>query len=264
MVTYLNCHKNRTEFKMLQQLTDVKLVDFDNLEQGSLLIPGVVLKSLTKENARELSKWISFRANHLILTPAWINIDLKKVLAIKPEVKIEASSSGDNGDYTINTSVNSTFYQEGSIKKGIRFRNNTSSCLITVTTLPVLDYRHSISEDKRRDWWKTISLNDSDSGEVSNRKPEAKDLLSVEDKMILLLFGAQIPLFIEPEKVIKKYFGTNLSTGVIKSSVIKLEKMGLVNETSLTVEGLKLIQSQNLDSFQDVLIKRKENSDDWD
>jgi len=82
--------------------------------------------------------------------------------------------------------------------------------------------------------------------------------------MILLLFGAQIPLFIEPEKVIKKYFGTNLSTGVIKSSVIKLEKMGLVNETSLTVEGLKLIQSQNLDSFQDVLIKRKENSDDWD
>jgi len=188
----------------------------------------------------------------------------KKVLAIKPEVKIEASSTGDIGDYTITTSVYSTFYQEGSIKKGIRFRNNTSSCLITVTTLPVLDYRHSISEDKRRDWWKTISLNDSDSGEVSNRKPEAKDLLSVEDKMILLLFGAQIPLFIEPEKVIKKYFGTNLSTGVIKSSVIKLEKMGLVNETSLTVEGLKLIQSQNLDSFQDVLIKRKENSDDWD
>jgi len=264
MVTYLNCHKNRTEFKMLQQLTDVKLVDFDNLEQGSLLIPGVVLKSLTKENARELSKWISFRANHLILTPAWINIDLKKVLAIKPEVKIEASSTGDIGDYTITTSVYSTFYQEGSIKKGIRFRNNTSSCLITVTTLPVLDYLHSISEDKRRDWWKTISLNDSDSGEVSNRKPEAKDLLSVEDKMILLLFGAQIPLFIEPEKVIKKYFGTNLSTGVIKSSVIKLENMGLVNETSLTVEWLKLIQSQNLDSFQDVLIKRKENSDDWD
>jgi len=249
---------------MLQQLTDVMLVDFDSLEQGSLLIPGVVLKSLSKENTLELSKWISSRANHLILTPAWINIDLNKVLAIKPEVRIEASSSGDTGYYNITTSVNRIFYQEGSIKKGIRFRNNTSSCLITVTTLPVLDYRHSISEDQRRDWWKMITFNDSDSVEDFNRKPEAKDLLSVEDKMILLLFGAKIPLFNEPEKVIKKYFGTSLSAGVIKSSVIKLEKMGLVNETSLTVDGLKLIQSQNLDSFKDALIKRKENSDGWD
>ncbi len=261
---YFNSHKNRTEYRMLQHLTDVKLVNFDSLEQGSLLIPGVMLKNLTKEINNELSKWTSFRTNHLILTPAWIKMDINKIFPIKPEVKIEADSANDTSDYVISTSVNSTFYQEGSKIKGIRFRNNTSSCLFTITTLPVLDYRYSITEDQRRDWWKMITLNDSNSIEGINKKPETKDFFSVEDKMILLLFGAQIPLFIEPEKVIRKYFGTNLSSEFIKSSVIKLGKMGFVNETSLTGEGRKLIQSQNLDSFQDVLIKRKENSDGWD
>lgn len=249
---------------MLRQLTEVEMVDLDNLKHGSLLIPGITLKNLSKKDNEKLSEWISSRANHLILTPAWTRMDLGKILSLKPEIKIEANEFQTNNDYFITTSVKNSFFQEGSAVKGIRFRNNTSSCLVTITTLPVLDYRSGISAEKRIDFWQMIVSKDTDSDADLHRVSKGNNLLNSEDKIILLLFGAQIPLSAAPERVVRKYFGTIIDHEVIKSSLYKLENLGLINVTDLTADGRKLIHDQNLDSFKDVLIKRKNNSNGWD
>jgi len=249
---------------MLEELTEVTLVDFDNLKHGSLVIPGVTLKNISKEDIKKLSDWISSRANHLILTPAWTSMDITKVLTVKPEIKIEYNESQTEEDYIITTSVKNYFFQEGSAIKGIRFRNNTSSGLYTITTLPVLDYRSGISDEKRKNFWQMIISKDTDTDEDLNLVPDANNLLNAKDKIILLLFGAQIPLSVEPEKVVRKYFGTKIDQEVIKSSIYKLENLGLINGMDLTTDGRKLVHDQNLDSFKDVLIKRKDNSDGWD
>lgn len=256
MVQYLSSHTTRTEYRILQLLTEVKLVDYDNLETGNLLIPGIVLKNISGENIKKIKSWTSTRSNHLILTPAWPDLDIGKVLSLKSQVKIN--------DHCISTSVKNAFIKEKDTIKGIRFRNNTSSCLITLTTLPVLDYRSILTQEQRSEYWKTIISEDSNRDKEITRKTETKDSLNAEDKMVLLLYGAQISLIHEPKKIIKKYFGENIANVNLENSMNKLQRIGLINKTSLTSEGEKIIQDQNLASFLDALINRKESSNGWD
>ena len=261
---YLNKYVNRTEFKVLKQLNDVKLADIGNLCGGSLLVPGIILNSIIPDDRKKLIEWISIRTNHLLLTPSWTKMDVGEILGIKPQVKIDLKSGENENDYVIRTSVKESFFKEDTNIKGIRFRNNTSSALITVTTIPVLDYRYSEAEKSRKEWWDLIYIPEKENEESAKQEIDSSEFINTDDKILLLLVGAGILFESEPAKTIKKYFGVSLKLSNIQKSLNKLQESGLLTNGSITSDGKRWIKMKNLESFQNALIERKEKSNGWD
>ena len=70
----------RTEYKVLEKYVKAQKRDIDEISQGLLLLPGILLTRLNENELQKLRDWLKAPNNQLIITPALTECNLKDFL----------------------------------------------------------------------------------------------------------------------------------------------------------------------------------------
>ena len=144
LIQVLEEYKNRTEYRLLNNFCIYEIVSINALKKGTIVLPGIVFNKMSESDIKTLSIWSENKSNQLILLPAWSETNLSKSINTSMDINIK-KTEGFYKDipigYRIEAFVKDTMFIENGKICGINYRNNLSSGLITVVTLPLLDYK---------------------------------------------------------------------------------------------------------------------------
>ena len=79
-IQILDEYKNRTEYRLLKDFYDCQVAQMNSLQTGVLVLPGILLSKLNKQQLDLLNTWLEDNKNQLILTPSWAEMNLKEIL----------------------------------------------------------------------------------------------------------------------------------------------------------------------------------------
>ena len=82
-------YQNRTEFKVLKKFFDVKEVTIEQLENGVLVLSGIVLSKFNENYLEKLKKWLAVPINQLFLLPPWLEMDLTNMFGASININIK-------------------------------------------------------------------------------------------------------------------------------------------------------------------------------
>jgi len=144
----------RTEYRVLEKFVDIEEVTVNNLSEGILLVPGILLGKLDKVEIRYMSEWLSSPNNQLILTPVWKEMTLKDLFNTSIDLKVVKDQmlvyEGIPCQFKIEGKVQERLFSNEQGNFAIHYRKDTGSGLLTVITLPLLDYKQSYKHDEFR------------------------------------------------------------------------------------------------------------------
>lgn len=267
MIQLLSEFEKRTEYMVLKDIKECSSVSIHALKPGTVVIPGFVLKKMTDENINTLKSWLDNRNNHLILVPSWIELDIGKIFEASLPLKVKAIDETFYEKtpvrYNIQTMIKDRLFEQDGKIFGINFRKNTGSGLVTVVTLPLLDYKLSQFKDKFKDIFNFLLLF---SDEVKEEKVlnDAEIVLDPIHISLIILKAAGIDLGINLKEKIYKYFYIDMSVEEIKDKLNDLKIGGLVQDDKLTDKVKRVIKDRRLKPFIDVVIRKEVSSDGWD
>lgn len=265
-VQIIDCFKNRTEYRLLKNYFGCISVNINQLQNGVLVIPGILLNRLKGEEITILNGWLGNSQNGLIFTPAWNEVDLRDIIDSTISIEIKKCMTSFESipvEYEIRTLAKDILFHNNDKLFGIRYRRNTGSGLITVTTLPLLDYRLLQFENKFRSLFK-ILLNGNKNIEQNLKVPVQKVELDNIDIYLIILSGAEINLNDNPSYKLKKFFGCNIDKDTIKQKLGQLTDCQYICNSKLTQKGIDIAKEKNLKAFIKVVKERNENKDGWD
>ncbi len=266
MIQILSEFEKRTEYMVLKELIEFTSVSINELKSGKLILPGFILRKMTEENLDKLNNWLVNRGNHLIIVPSWIEIDLGKVFQTSLPLEIQSIEERIYDDipvkYGIQTIIKDKFIEQNGNVFGVNFRRNTASALVTVVTLPLLDYKLSHLQEKFKEIFNNLLSFSEEEQEEKVLDDEYIVLDSIHINLIILK-AAGIELDINLREQIYKYFYINISNQTIESKLNELIIGGFIIGDQLTEKANEVIKERRLKSFVDVVKRKEVNGDGW-
>lgn len=268
MIQILSEFEKRTEYKILKEFMECASISITELKNGKLIIPGFILIKMTEEQQGKLNSWLENRNNHLIILPSWIELDLGKIFRSSLPLEIQSTEETIYDDdipvnYNIKTMVKDKLFEQDGNIFGVNYRKNTGVGLVTVVTLPLLDYKLLHLQDKFRE----ILNNLCSFGEAVLEEKASNNENTVLDSIhinLIILKAAGIDLDINLKDTICKYFYINISKQVIEDKLNELKAGGFILNDNLTDKANKIIKEKRLKSFIDVVNKKEMSCDGWD
>lgn len=263
-IQILDEYKNRTEYRLLNDFYDCRVARMNSLQTGVLVLPGILLSKLDKQQLDLLNAWLESNKNQLILTPSWTEMNLKEIFHSSLDIRI--SRTDDNYDgipigFLIDTAVKDVVFQRNGRKFGIHYRKNTGTGLITAVTLPLLDYRVVQLEDKLKALFNSL-LFDEDVKQESSI--ETEDFIFDDIHLyLIILTGAGIDLSQSLSSIIHKYFGTFIDEETAKQGYQNLVANQYINENGLLSKGMTVVEERKLKSFINAIKQRREKENGW-
>lgn len=267
VIQILEQFKNRMEYRILGDFCDYIEVNLDALQNGILVLPGISLKKMGSDDLKKINQWIGNKDNQIILTPSWNELNLKDVFDLSIDVNIVNESSKFNDipcSSYIQTTSKEKLYQNSGKVYAINHRNDISSGLITVVTLPLLDYKLIEYRDIFKDIFDKLLV-------VHRTVKEAKEnveenVLNIDDihTSILILVSAGVKINPNIKCTINKYFKFLESTETILKKHKELIHHGFICNDEVSEVGVKFIKEKNLKAFINVIKERELNNDGWD
>jgi len=265
MVQIIKEFSNRTEYKVLRKYIDIKEVSVEELTKGILIVPGIVLLKMNLLQIKKLNTWLENSSNQLILLPNWMEVDLSKIFDTSIKIQIEKKNTvyaGDiNCNYLVNGKFQDVFFYNDSGNLGVNYRNNTSSGIITIITLPLLDYKLSMNHDVFRDMLFNCFIKATDSLSIDIQEND-EFVLGREHEYVLIFLDSGYGLKKENSKLVKQYFGVEVSENQFEKIVKDLREDEYIIEQNISDKGRELISNKKLRAFVKFLRGRKEK-DEW-
>lgn len=265
MIQILKEHSNRTEYKVLKKYVNVKEVELDKLEVGVLVIPGIVLFKLDLQYVKKINEWLENSSSQLILVPTWTEMDLQKMFNSSIGIKIvkdkELFYEEFKCEYKIEGKFQDIIYESNRGILGVNYKKDTSSGVITILTIPLLDYKLTNLHDKfKENLLNCIMVNEI--GNTQEKIMEKDFTLSNEHEYIVMLKAAGYSINNDLSKDISKYFDKNLDFVAIDMLNKDLHREGFIDNDGITEKGLKLVENRGLKAFIRVL-KEGRIKDGW-
>ena len=265
MIQILSEFERRTEYKILKQFSQCEITSLKYLKNGKLLIPGFILNKMKKEELQLLNLWLSNRSNHLIIVPAWIELDLGKFINSTVPLKVSAIEESYYEDipvrYKIETLVKDILFQNNNIY-GVNYRKNTGTALVTVTTLPLLDYKLIHQENKFKELLNKLLSYGNESSEESQDKVEGIILEPIHINLLILKAGG-VDLSDNLNEKVFKYFYMNIENEILEERLKELKIGGFIINNSLSKKSEEVITKNKLQTFIDVVRRKEVNSNGW-
>lgn len=265
MIQILSEFERRTEYKILKLFVQCEIISLKNLKSGKLLIPGFVLNKMQEEELKLLNLWLSNRSNHLIIVPAWIELDLGKLINSTVPLKVSAIEESYYQDipvrYKIETLAKDILFKNNNIY-GVNYRKNTGTALVTVTTLPLLDYKLIHQENKFKELLNKLLSYGNESIEES--KDEVKEIIldPIHINLLILKAGG-VDLSNNLNKTVFKYFYMNIENEILEEKLKELNIGGFIVNNSLSEKSEAVIAKNRLQTFIDVVRRKEVNSNGW-
>jgi len=261
IVQILNEYQSRSEFKVLKKFIDVKAVLAESLENGVLIISGIVLSKLDNSCLDKLKNWLEIRTNQLILLPPWTEINLSKMFNTSININVIKKEwiiyEEIECDYVIEGKFQDVSYYSGKFVLGANYRKDTGSGMLTMLTLPLLDYKMVGYHERFREILRNcIVKNDfSIPGEEMSRDDEFN--ISPVHEYIIMLAKAGYKLDSSLNRNIKKFFGKELPSDTIVQFVEELKRDNFIVDNKISEKGNELIENKKFKAYIRVLKERR-------
>ncbi|UZQ52408.1 hypothetical protein [Clostridium kluyveri] len=255
----------RTEYKVLEKFVDMQEVTLNTLYEGILLLPGILLGKFEKEEIKHLNEWVSNPSNQLILTPTWKEMNLKDIFHTSLDLKILKSEDieyeGIECDYKIDGKVQDNLFVNEKGILGIHYRKDTGSGLLTVITLPILDYKQSHKHEQFRKLFSLCIVKTVDTEKMDTLEKTVHEI--TEDHIQLFMFlAANITVEKELQEGLKRYFNKDLGIEKIQGLKEDLIQEGFIEAEKTSDKGKTFIKEKKLKSFIRVL-EGGRRTDEW-
>jgi len=264
VIQILDEYKNRTEYRLLKDFYNCQVAQMNSLQTGVLVLPGILLSKLGKQQLDLLNTWLEDNKNQLILTPSWAEMNLKEILHSSVDIRISRTDDNYEGipiGFLIDTTVKDVVFQQNGKKFGIHYRKNTGTGLVTVVTLPLLDYKMIQLEDKLKALFNSLLLAEDVKQESL---VETKDFILDDIHIyLIILTGAGIDLSQCLSSIIHKYFGVFIDEETAKQGYQDLVANQYINENGLLSKGMTVVKERKLKSFINAVKQRGEKEDGW-
>lgn len=265
MIQILREFERRTEYKILNLFEQCEITSIKDLKNGKLLIPGFVLNKMQEEELKLLNLWLSNRSNHLIIVPAWIELDLGKLINSTVPLKVSDIEESYYEDipvrYKIETLAKDVLFQNNNIY-GVNYRKNTGTALVTVTTLPLLDYKLIHQENKFKEVLNELLSYGNDVSEELQDKTKEVILEPIHINLLILKAGG-VDLSNNLNKKVFKYFYNNIENEILEEKLKELNQGGFIINNSLSEKSEEVITKNRLETFIDVVRRKEVNSNEW-
>lgn len=265
MIQILREFERRTEYKILNLFAQCEITSIKDLKNGKLLIPGFVLNKMQEEELKLLNLWLSNRSNHLIIVPAWIELDLGKLINSTVPLKVSDIEESYYEDipvrYKIETLAKDVLFQNNNVY-GVNYRKNTGTALVTVTTLPLLDYKLIHQENKFKEVLTELLSYGNDSSEELQDKVKEIILEPIHINLLILKAGG-VDLSNNLNEKVFKYFYKNIENEILKEKLKELNQGGFIINNSLSEKSEEVITKNRLETFIDVVRRKEVNSNEW-
>ena len=259
-------YKNRMEYRLLNNYCTCQIVSINELKKGTLVLPGILLRKMQKEELTVLNKWIQNKENQLLLFPTWNEMNIKECFNTSVDIKIKRTEGYYNKipiGYEIETvAKDKLFFENGKIF-GTNYRNNLSSGLITVVTLPLLDYKMIGFEDEfKKYFYSLIQKVDC----VEEKIQGINDEIDIDNAhvFLIILLAAEVQLHKNIASSIYKYFGTKFEEELLVQKYKELVSGEYINDEKLMDKGINIVVEKNLRVFINAIKERRENENGWD
>lgn len=256
-------YKNRTEYKFLEGFSNCKIISLKMLKQGVLVIPGILLSRMKKEEIDILNAWVEEKYNQLILTPSWSEMNLKDyfntsidIIIKKTNGMFEEISIG----YEIQTYVKDRLFFYNGKTYGINYRSNTTSGLITVVTIPLLDYKLIQFEDKFKELFGLL-INETNYVAENDQMQSIDIEIDETHIFIVILVASGVVVNSNMNQKVYQYFRKKIESDLLQQKYNELILNEYIEDNKLTFKGDDLIRERNLKAFINI-IKEKESVDD--
>ena len=267
MVYFLEELTRRTEFSVLQKLTECAPVSVNSLNcSGSLIIPGFAYKKLPDDAKARINRWLGTAANHLLLTPSWTAVDLTALLDLPVPVAVVKHETlayeAITVSHVIESAAKERLYRSGSNVLGVRLRKNTASGGISILTIPVLDY----AQTQHLDTFKEILNEVLSKHAVEAPEKEAEPTqftLSPTHLHLLMLCAAGVDIAADTADAMTRYFDCRFSNAQLRANINELRAAGLLTERALTDAGRQLLAERRLYAFVKAIKKQEERGNEW-
>lgn len=265
MVQVLKEFENRTEYKVLKNFTQYDAAPIEGLHNGVLVVPAIALAKLSQEKLTTLNQWIEDSKNQLIILPTWIEMNVQTYVNATVPIEVRAFNSHYDGipvNYQIRSSVKEVVFEQNGQVFGINYRRNTGCGLMTIVTLPLLDYKLSEHMDLCRSLFhKLISVEIKEIADV----PSVSEELKLDDIHLYLLLLAASDASFEGgiATKVRKYFNTEATEETLHSKYNELLNNGYIFEGKASDMGLDYIKQKNLKAFTRTIRERELRSDEW-
>lgn len=265
MIQILKEFESRTEYKILKSFEECQSYSINELQAGILVMPGVTLDKLSKEQMSSLYEWTEHYHNQLVLLPAWTEMNLKDIIMISVPIEIKETKSEYEGlpvNYQVRSKTKDVVFENNGKIFGINCRRNTGSGLITVITLPLLDYRLTELEDKIKMLFK---------GLISHKElphptiiVEKVDFYPEELHLyLMLLIGSGVKFQYGYLHHLNKYFQTSLDEETIKLKIDELTSNGYIENNRLKDKGTQFINEKKMKAFIRTIRERELTENGW-
>lgn len=265
MVQLLKEFENRTEYKVLKNFTLCDAAPIEDLHNGILVVPAIALAKLSQEKLTTLKQWIEDCKNQLIILPTWIEMNVQTYVNATVPIEVRAFNSHYNGipvNYQIRSSVKEVVFEQNGQVFGINYRRNTGCGLMTIVTLPLLDYKLSEHMDLCRSLFhKLISVEIKEVADVPNVSGELK--LDDIHLYLLLLAASDVSFEDGITAKVKKYFNTEATEETLHIKYNELLNNRYICERKASDLGLDYIKQKNLKAFTRTIRERELRSDEW-
>ncbi|BCN30119.1 hypothetical protein [Anaeromicropila herbilytica] len=267
LIQILEEYKTRTEYRLLNNFCNYEMVNINALKKGTLVLSGILLNKMKKEEINTLNLWLENNSNQLILLPAWGEINLSNYFTTSVDIKVKKTESFFNGipiNYGIEAVVKDKMFCENGKNFGINYRNNLSSGLITVVTLPLLDYKMMDFHDEFKIYFDKLIQNIDCVKEILEENDDEIDIDNVH-VFLIILSSAKVQLKNVMASIIFKYFGARYEEELLVRKYKELVSGEYINDEKLTDKGMRVVKEKNLRAFINVIKERKEkeNDDGW-
>lgn len=264
VIQILDEYKNRTEYRILKDFYDCHIVSVNSLQNGILVLPGILLNRISKEQMELINTWIEDSKNQIILTPSWAEMNLKDFFYTSVDIRLVRTDGNFEGipvQFLIETTSKDTIFQQHGNKYGIHYRKNTGTGLITVVTLPLLDYKLIQLEDTFKKIFDSLLLVKNLNQEFLVKEQDLK--LDDIHVYLIILVGAHIDFNQYLSKIIFKYFGVSIDEEVIRQGYQDLVVHHYIDTKGLLSSGMDVVKERKLKSFINTIKQRGEKEDGW-
>ena len=234
-IQILKTFASRTEYKVLREWVPVKERDLNELAAGSCVIPAVVLGKLSLSECATLVNWVKQWGNQLLIFPPFHSVDLKGLqLGVDLTVNRVAESlyEGIPLKETFITNHQPKLQLASGQTIALDLYYHSGSGQVTMTTLPLLDYRLLAYEEKCKDiFQQLLAVQEVQANEAAKQQQEVE--LTPLHQQLIIIAAAGITSIQKVKSYLKTCFKTTTDEGAIK-----LVQQQLLDGNYLAVEGV--------------------------
>ncbi|MBM7649039.1 hypothetical protein JOC78_001992 [Bacillus ectoiniformans] len=242
---------NRTEYKMLKNWISVDERNIDELTSGICVIPAIIILKLSEVELQALNEWWRHWGNQLIVSPPFHQMDVVSLLQLNVDLSVQGTEAQSFNSLPVIESIKTNTKSKWELANGeivaIDYFEHSGSGCVTLTTVPLLDYRLLSKQDICKKLFLELLIENQNNESIT---VQDTFIPTSVHEYIMILASANV---LESTKIsgqLDNFFKENLSHNKALELLQQLIDQKLIEDSgSITEDGEKYINLKGYKAF---------------